>query len=388
MTIDLLFKKVFSDPDIARSFLEDLLGILITEIVVLGIEHKLSDDAVIVKFDYRCKVNGEYVIIEMQQQYKKDVIKRFYLYHCLDTALQLEMLQSIEMIRPNGEKYKEKVYSGVVPVHTILWMVDDSLNFNDDFIVFTTLPELAKDFISDETLWSQPLEKIVTARAETLKILNNTTKDLGFLQKNRMIYVFQENIVKNRRNRPYNKWFDLAKKSKNPKNVKSDFDEFKDSKVMAEVIRRLEKTKLEPYEYKYVSDLYQYENMLDQTKREAERMAQEVMQTKQEAARSQQEAARSQQEAARSQQEAARSQQEATRMAQEAARSQQEAKRMEQELVRQKERAEQAEKTEKTKILKAVHGFLMLGKDVPYIADILGISIEETYNLAEQISDK
>ncbi|MDZ7878114.1 MAG: hypothetical protein U5L45_10615 [Saprospiraceae bacterium] len=30
---------------------------------------------------------------------------------------------------------------------------------------------------------------------------------------------------------------------------------------MAEVIRRLETTKLEPYEFNYVSDLYQYEIM-------------------------------------------------------------------------------------------------------------------------------
>jgi PD-(D/E)XK nuclease family transposase len=197
LNIDLLFKKVFSNPEIAKSFLQDFLGILITEIIVLNIEYKLSDDAVIVKFDYRCKINGEYVIIEMQQKYKKDVIKRFYLYHCLDTSLQLETLKPIEITRPNGETYKEKDYSGVEPVLTIIWMVDDTLGFEDDFIVFTTLPERAKDFIKDETLWSQSLETILAARAETLQILNNDTKGLGFLQKNKIIYAFQDNIVKN-----------------------------------------------------------------------------------------------------------------------------------------------------------------------------------------------
>ena len=95
LNIDLFFKKVFSDPELARSFLQDFLGVIITELVILGIEHKLSDDAVIVKFDYRCKINGQYVIIEMQQKYKKDVIKRFYLYHCLGTGLQLETLKPI-----------------------------------------------------------------------------------------------------------------------------------------------------------------------------------------------------------------------------------------------------------------------------------------------------
>ena len=77
LTIDLLFKKVFSDTKIAKKFLEDFLGVPISKIQILNIEYKLSDDAVIVKFDYRCKIDGEYVIIEMQQRYKKDVIKRF-----------------------------------------------------------------------------------------------------------------------------------------------------------------------------------------------------------------------------------------------------------------------------------------------------------------------
>jgi hypothetical protein len=360
LNIDLLFKKVFSDPEIAKSFLQDFLGIIITEIVVLGIEHKVTDDAVIVKFDYRCKINGEYVIIEMQQKYKKDVIKRFYLYHCVGTSLQLETLKPIVITRPNGETYKEKDYSGVEPVLTIVWMVDDTLNFEDDFIVFTTLPEAAKDFISNDTLWSQPIESILAARTEVLKILNNDTKNLDFFQKNKIVLLLQENIAKNMRAKPYSKWCILAKKSKNPNNVEADFKELKKNKVMAEVIRRLETTKLEPYEFKYVSDIYQYENMAEQ---------------------SQQEAIRSQQEAIRSQQEAIRSQQEAIRSQQEAIRSQQEA-------IRQTERADKEEKEKQESRLKAVHGFLMLGKDASYIAGILDLPVEEIHRLIQQIKTK
>jgi hypothetical protein len=314
LNIDLLFKKVFSDPEIAKSFLQDFLGIIITEIVVLGIEHKVTNDAVIVKFDYRCKINGEYVIIEMQQKYKKDVIKRFYLYHCVGTSLQLETLKPIVITRPNGETYKEKDYSGVEPVLTIVWMVDDTLNFEDDFVVFTTLPEGAKDFISDETLWSQPVETILAARADILKILNNKTKNLDFFQKNKIILLLQDNIAKNIHTKEYSKWCILAKKSKNKDNVESDFEELKKNKVMAEVLRRLETTKLEPYEFKYVSDIYQYENMLDQEKQESA--------------------------------------------------------------------------FQKEIVLKAIHGFLMLGKDIPYIAGILDLSIEETHRLAQLIPHK
>jgi hypothetical protein len=373
LNIDLLFKKVFSNPEIAKSFLQDFLGILITEIIVLNIEYKLSDDAVIVKFDYRCKINGEYVIIEMQQKYKKDVIKRFYLYHCLDTSLQLETLKPIEITRPNGETYKEKDYSGVEPVLTIIWMVDDTLGFEDDFIVFTTLPERTKDFIKDETLWSQSLETILAERAETLKILNNDTKGLGFLQENKIIYAFQDNIVKNRRNKPYGKWFELAKKSKNSKNKKSDFDEFKNDKVMVQVLRRLERTKLEPSEYKHVSDIYQYEYMLEEKKQEAVQAQQEAVQLKQEAVQSKQEAVQSKQEAERAQQEAALQAKEAVLQAKEAA--------------LQKERAEKAEKAGKENTLKFVRGLLMLGKDVPYIASILELPVEEIYSLVQQIKE-
>jgi hypothetical protein len=39
-------------------------------------------------------------------------------------------------------------------------------------------------------------------------------------------------------------------------------------------------------------------------------------------------------------------------------------------------------------LVKAVHGFLSLGKEIPDIAGILDLSIEETYNLAQQIPHK
>jgi hypothetical protein len=211
LNLDLFFKKVFSNKRIAKKFLESLLGVIITEIKLLSIENKLTDDAVLVKFDFRCKIHGKYVVIEMQQKYKVDVVKRFYLYHTLGTALQLETLKSVTVTKPNGETYKEKNYSGIEPVITIIWMVDDMLGFDDDYVVFTTLPEAAKDFIDDDNLWEQPLEKILEARKKTLKILYNKTKGLDFFSQNRLIYVFQKNIVKNNHFLlPYFKYFDFA----------------------------------------------------------------------------------------------------------------------------------------------------------------------------------
>jgi hypothetical protein len=158
----------------------------------LTIENKVSDDAVPVKFDFRCKINGHYVIIEMQQKYKADVVKRFYLYHSVSTALQLESLKSIEVINSNGEKITEKNYSDLKPVITLIWMVDDMLGFKEDYIAYSTLPEVTQDFITNTDLWQQPIENILLEREKILRILENKTKGLDFFAENRLIYLFKK----------------------------------------------------------------------------------------------------------------------------------------------------------------------------------------------------
>ena len=85
---------------------------------------------------------------------------------------------------------------------------------------------------------------------------------------------------------------------------------------------------------KYVSDLYQYENMLIQKEKVSARLQHKMEQAEQKAAL-------------------------------------------------QKERAEKAEKAEKERLAKAVHAFLVMGKDIPFIAGVLDLSIEETTNLVQ-----
>jgi hypothetical protein len=263
LNLDMFFKKVFSNKRIARKFLENLLDVKIYDLKFLSVENKITDASVTVKFDFRCKINGQYVVIEMQQKYKIDVIKRFYLYQAVGTALQLETLKPVEITKPNGEIYTERNYSGLEPVISIIWMVDDMLGFKDDFVAFTTLPEAAKDFITDEDLWNQPLENILAKRKETIEILENKTKGLDFFTQNRMIYVFQKNIVNNGRvDLSYYKWFDVANISRDKNNKEEDFLKYKDDKDMAEVINRIRKDKLAPDEFKYVSDLLSYDIFL------------------------------------------------------------------------------------------------------------------------------
>ena len=96
--------------------------IQIQEISHMRLENKLTDDAQVVEFDFRCKINDSYIIIDMQQWYKPDVIYRFYTYHCLSTGLQLEDLPVKQVLMTNGKFKEVKDYRSIEPVITLIWM--------------------------------------------------------------------------------------------------------------------------------------------------------------------------------------------------------------------------------------------------------------------------
>jgi hypothetical protein len=107
LNYDRYFRKVFSELKIAKRFLEDFLDVEIQEIEFLQNKKSISDDARYVEFDFRCKIDGFYVIIDMQQWHKTDVVQRFYVYHALNSALQLEKLpkKSFPLLKINHAKY-------------------------------------------------------------------------------------------------------------------------------------------------------------------------------------------------------------------------------------------------------------------------------------------
>ncbi|MEA3443202.1 MAG: hypothetical protein U9R19_00595 [Bacteroidota bacterium] len=246
------FKKVFSNIDIAKKFLEDFLDVEIQEITPLVVKHKVTDDSRTVEFDFRCKIADAYVIIDMQQWYKPDIIYRFYIYHTLNTALQLENLPIKEILLP-GEKIKNvKDYKGLLPVITIIWMVDDNLGFSDDYISYTMMPEKAKIFFEETDIWKN--KDIENRIKDILKTCRNNSKGLLFLQKNRLLFAFQKNIVKNEKFEKYSAWFTLAEKTLNKLNKKSDFDEFKKDKVFMELMRRLLNSNLSDDDFNYIKD--------------------------------------------------------------------------------------------------------------------------------------
>ena len=153
LNYDLFFKKVFSHLHIAKAFLEDFLDTEVEEIELLPTDHILTDASAKVMFDFRCKIKGKYIIIDMQQWYKTDVVKRFYLYHCASTVLQLEYLKKRRIIGNKEDKLtRDHDYRQVVPVLTLIWMVSDQLEFEDNFVTFVTAPEDALAFLQDDNL--------------------------------------------------------------------------------------------------------------------------------------------------------------------------------------------------------------------------------------------
>jgi hypothetical protein len=397
LNLDLFFKKVFSSKRIAKKFLEDLLNVTITDIKMLTIENKLTDDAVSVKFDFRCKIRGQYVVIEMQQKYKVDVIKRFYMYHAVSTALQLETLKPVKVFKPNGETYTEKNYSGLEPVITLIWMVDDMLGFDDDIIVYTTLPEATKDFISDKKLWQQSFEKIEAERKKVLKIIENEAKGLDFFAQNKLIYIFQKNIIRNKRiNLPYYKWFDFANMSRNVNNTEEDFIHLKNDKDMAEVINRLRKDNLSSEEFNYVSDHMSWEILFERMrtdhKTEVRRLKKLEEKYKKAEIKAEQEKIKAEQEKVKAEQEKIKAEQEKVKAEQEKIKAEQEKNKAEQEKNKAEQEKNKAEQ-EKNKVeheknllqLKLIKSLLQQSVPITSIAEILGIGIDETTALIKQI---
>jgi len=270
LNYDRYFKKVFSDLNIAKRFLEDFFEITIETIELLTLNHKITDDATAVEFDFRCKIDNQFVIIDMQQWYKPDIVHRFYTYHCVNTALQLENLPLKSMALEGDKERKAKDYSEIMPVITFVWMVDDTFGFKDDFVGYTMTPEIVSDFIKNNLLWqNKDITKLLEQREIALTQLSNKAKRLDFLQKNRLIYAFQKNIVNNskKENSKYHKyldWFELAEKTKNKLNEKSDFLKYTEDQIFAELIRRISKETLTEEDFTYIDN---YEQFTERVKR-------------------------------------------------------------------------------------------------------------------------
>ena len=242
LNYDRYFKKVFSDISIAKRFLEDFLDITILELTPLSDTKNITDNARTVEFDFRCKTSEGNYIIEMQQWYKRDVVQRFYVYHAVGAALQLEDMPKKSIPLQSGESRKVRDYSELIPTITIIWMVHDTLGFTDDLISYVLTPEYISDFIKDAQVWqTAKCEELISKRERLFKILSNNEKNIDFLSQNKLIYAFQKNIVKNKKYKKYFAWFELAEKTLKKISEKFEFAKYEQDEILREVIRKLKK---------------------------------------------------------------------------------------------------------------------------------------------------
>ncbi|HLP59859.1 MAG TPA: hypothetical protein VK186_13550, partial [Candidatus Deferrimicrobium sp.] len=198
-----------------------------------------------------------FIILDMQQWYKRDVTQRFYLYHALNTGMQLEKIPSKRVLYDYSyqKKKKTKDYRALQPVITLVWLADDALGFDDDYVAYSMTPEMVVEFIKNEKLWHKPvIVELLKKRARLLKILNNQTKDLDFLAKNRLIFMVQKNTVKNKNKAKYVKWFEFAEKTKNLDNKKEDFKEYLDDEIFCEMMERLSREELTDDDFIYIQE--------------------------------------------------------------------------------------------------------------------------------------
>jgi predicted transposase/invertase (TIGR01784 family) len=262
LNYDRYFKKIFSEPRFAKRFLEDFFDVIIESIEILATEHRVTDDASVVEFDFRCKIDGNFIIVDMQQWFKSDVVHRFYTYHCASTVLQLEKLPLKSIALEAEKERKVKDYSEILPVITLVWLVDDTFGFKDDYASYCMTPEILTDFIKNK-LWQQPdVSELLEEREKVLTFMENKTRNLDFLQKNKLIYVFQKNVIKNAPNektaRRYVAWFELAEKTKNRKNEKSDFAKFENDALFSDLMRRICKEILTEEDFTYIDSYQKY----------------------------------------------------------------------------------------------------------------------------------
>jgi len=290
LNYDRFFKKVFSDKKIAKRFLEDFFDIQIDTIELLKERHKLTDNAQTIEFDFRCKIDDRYVVIDMQQWYKADVVKRFYMYHAVNTAIQLENLPiksvlSDEFIVEKHDGIEEvklvvknvRDYEGLEPVVTLIWLVSDTFNFEEShYMTYTMAPEISLNFIENDEFWkSKEVQEL--QRQKMLKIINNKHKDLNFLRENRLIYIFQRNIVKHKKLGKYVRWFEFAEKTRNKENVEAEFVSYKNDEIFEEMMRRLRRDDLNEDDLEYMKNyeeaVARFKRFEDGVKRDAKREA-------------------------------------------------------------------------------------------------------------------
>lgn len=133
------------------------------------------------------------------------------------------------------------------------------MGFKEDFVSFSLLPDDLMKFIQAASFWeNNNSEASAKERKRILDILSNKTKQIDFLSKNKLVYIFQKNIVKNQSNSKYFAWFEFAEKTKDENNVKDDFEKYETDKIFKEIMKRINKEVLQEEDFQYITDYAQF----------------------------------------------------------------------------------------------------------------------------------
>jgi len=95
-------------------------------------------------------------------------------------------------------------------------------------------------------------------------MINNSYDELDFFVKNKLIYVFQKNIVNNNVYSKYFNWFELAEKTLKKIHEKFAYNAYLKDEILTEVIRRLTQEMQESESETYIKN---YEDYLDGVRR-------------------------------------------------------------------------------------------------------------------------
>ena len=257
LNYDRFFKKVFSDLKIAKAFLEDFLEVNISSIELLENTKRFTDNAAIVDFDFRVKIDDQYVIVDMQQWYKPDVAQRFFLYHALNSGLQLESLPEKKLIidKITGKTKEIKDYRRLEPVTTLVWMVHDTLGFEVNYAAYRLMPHAVADFLTADKLWNtEEIKSLLEHRVKVMRDLENNHKGMAFIAQNSLTFMFQKNIIQSPKIERYKDWFVFAEKTRDPDNKPADFEAYETHEVFSKIIKRINQTTLTPNDIQYIHD--------------------------------------------------------------------------------------------------------------------------------------
>ncbi len=224
LNYDRFFRKVFSDANIARRFFEDFLDVKISKLNILPSQYSMIDETPIVELNFFCLIKSAPLVVKLHQWSQSDVEQLFCTYNPLAPNMH-------ESINHDGKK---------LPTISIIWLVH-AKPFDDDYMKYGFASENLMSLFLDDELWKpENFKKLLKMRNELTNRSINKPINEKRLGSKRLIYVSQQNVIRNKKSSKYYNWFEFAQKTLEKVADKSAYDKYRKDKIFCEVINYLE----------------------------------------------------------------------------------------------------------------------------------------------------